>query len=163
LLKCGQPTKLHLAGGSLLALYREPKMMLSLNLLDESKFPFDAIDTMLSQPLPQATACELPMKLAGAIHRVRALVSSATESKDVVLTNNQDGFSVSCVVREAGDAIERFAWDFDRPFQIKVDAEKLSEILKRTRRVNLANVLSDDPRHIRFSEDGFDHVLALRV
>jgi hypothetical protein len=63
--------------------------------------------------------------------------------------------------KEIGEAEESCEWSAPEDFGFKVDADYLVQVLSRTRKANIVDIVRGKKHVVLFKDDNFDHVLAL--
>lgn len=163
IVKLGSPKNLLLGGETLLAVYPELGAIY-LTAQTAPKFPFAALADMFSSPEDRSLSVQIPADLPQVVSRVLCLVpKSGRATKEIQLINSDAGLQVSFTEREVGESTEIVAWDFKRPFSVKLNAAYMQEALRHSEYINLSSVFSRSPKSVRFYAEDCDFLVAIRV
>jgi len=162
LVALGSPSKVLTNGAVLVAMYPQTGTAV-VCALQAAEFPSAALAGLFEARRDLQWNCRWPDELAVVVQRVHSVTPSAAQQRAVRLSQRAGQLTVSCVKKEIGQSEETLPWDFAGEFDIQVDAGWLVAALKQTPAGNLADVMTENPRSLWFGEDGFAHILALRV
>ena len=162
ILSFGEPSRIHRDDNRLVCSYDEHHTVVVAS-VSALAYPFDAIDQQFGRVLRPADDCVFPDEMVSATQRVCGLLGTQSH-KEIRLENTAAGvLTVRSVESEIGLSEEQLSWDYQTPFQVKLDAGLFIDAVKRTRKGNLTDVVTGGRSHIRFYGKEFEHVLALRA
>lgn len=126
-----------------------------------SRFPYEQINSVFEVDLPEEV---LPTDLDKALKRIGP---SLVNTEAVTLSSTNGVLSVatgspgSTIPDSSDGAAETIPWT-GPDFKCSVNLKRLQAVLKRTSKVRLGSVMSDNPRALLFIGDNFLHALALQ-
>lgn len=156
LIKMGQPDHLFTTGNMVGALWKDSQTIYVSNTM-VYKFPVNMVDDMLDKN-PTLTV-EFPEEFLSAIARVKLLAPS--EETHIVVSYEDKTLTVKALTSDVGEAIEEISWECDYDFRFAIKPDFLEDGIKKTRRVDLGDILFGEARMIRFVEGKFDSLSGL--
>lgn len=122
-------------------------------------FPSATVDKMFSSPLNEKYTSQFPDELGEVIDRVSLLT---TDETGLIFSNDPGkGLHVQAMTKEIGEADEIIPWNFPYEFRFAARADRVKKAFERTQKVDLSDVIEGKKQTVRFSDDSFDHLLAL--
>jgi hypothetical protein len=123
------------------------------------KFPADAIDGFFAAPPPDQYVAEFPAAVLPAIDRLEVMTGDDSDGIEVV--SQQGNLHFVARVREGGELVENFDWDFEPSFKIRLNPRHFRYGLQISHRVDLSQACGESARQIRFLGTGVDYTMAL--
>jgi DNA polymerase III sliding clamp (beta) subunit (PCNA family) len=123
------------------------------------RFPADAIDGFFADEPAVEFVAEFPEDVLPALDRLEVMTGEESEGIEVV-SNDKHLYFVARV-REGGELVEDFEWNFGHDFKIRLNPRHFRYGLQISSRVDLSQACGENARQIRFLGDGIDHTMAL--
>ena len=114
------------------------------------EFPSGAIDSLVDEPVNSAHTVSLPDGMSKLLERVCSVSPGNIDTKTVWLAAKDRQLVISCSDDLASESSEAIPWDKPFDFNVKMRAGYLMSALRVSRMANFTNILSDNPRFIRF-------------